>query len=65
MNCAELRDIAPELALGVLPGQERAAALAHLQSCPACQAEVEHLTDVADELVALAPAVEPPLGFEQ
>ena len=31
MDCAELREVAPEVALGLLTGEERAAALAHLQ----------------------------------
>jgi len=64
MDCARLHDVAPELALGILSGQERAAALAHLENCPACQAEVEKMAAVADGLVSLAPDIEPPVGFE-
>ena len=65
MDCAQLHDVAPELALGILSGQERAAALAHLETCPACQAELAKLAAVADGLVSLAPEIEPPVGFER
>jgi hypothetical protein len=65
MDCAQLVDAAPELALGVLPGDERAAALAHLDGCASCQHVVSSLTGVTDRLLlVLTPAVEPPLGFE-
>ena len=37
MDCTQLADAAPELALGILPGDERAAALAHLDECPGCR----------------------------
>jgi hypothetical protein len=64
MGCDELRDLAPELALGVAVGDERAAALDHLSDCDACREELVHLTRVVDAVVATAPAVEPPSGFE-
>ncbi|MEV5513528.1 hypothetical protein AB0L50_11450 [Streptomyces flaveolus] len=62
--CPRLRDIAAEAALGVLPAEERAAALAHLQSCPACLEDVRDLARTADELLRLIPGREPPAGFE-
>ncbi|PWJ02594.1 hypothetical protein DKG34_37600 [Streptomyces sp. NWU49] len=62
--CQRLRDIAAEMALGVLPAQERAAALAHLQRCPACLENVRELARTADELLHLIPGREPPGGFE-
>jgi hypothetical protein len=64
MTCADVRAAAAELALGMVSGVERAAALEHLAGCPACRAEVESLADVADALLLLAPQAEPPLGFE-
>ena len=64
MTCAELRDVAGEVALTLLTGAERAAALAHLETCQACRTEVADLTATADELLLLAPAAEPPAGFE-
>jgi len=65
LNCEGLRDAAPELALGVLSGRERAEAIAHLQDCPACEQFVRELSVVGDRLVALVPGAEPPVGFEQ
>lgn len=62
--CGEVRDELPELALGTLAGRERAVALAHLASCPACRAELEQLALAADAVVQLAPPAEPPVGFE-
>jgi hypothetical protein len=64
MECAELEAVAPELALGIADGAERAAALAHLVHCPRCRELVEDLGRVADDLLLLAPGSEPPLGFE-
>jgi anti-sigma factor RsiW len=65
MTCADLGNVASELALGILYGEERAAALAHLETCRACRREVTLLTDAADELRLLVPEAEPPAGFEQ
>ena len=64
-SCAQLRDVAPELALGVLGGAERAEAIMHVNGCARCQALVNELTEVADALPLLAPEIEPPVGFEQ
>jgi anti-sigma factor RsiW len=64
MSCEEVQAAAPELALGMVSGAERAAALEHLAGCPTCRTEVESLSDVADALLLLAPQAEPPLGFE-
>ena len=63
-TCAQLRDVAPELALGVLGGAERGEALAHLDACSRCQVHVAELTEAADVLPLLAPEREPPPGFE-
>jgi hypothetical protein len=65
MSCAELADVAPELALELLSGNERAAALAHLQRCESCQQLVSALTDTTDRMLLLAPQAEPPPGFER
>jgi hypothetical protein len=64
MTCAELADVAAELALGVLTGRERAMALAHLDTCDACREEVRQLMETGEQLVELLPPVEPPAGFE-
>jgi len=65
MSCTEFEGVASELALGILYGEERAAALAHLEACHACRREVTLLTDAADEIRLLVPEVEPAPGFEQ
>jgi Putative zinc-finger len=63
-DCDEVRELAPELALGIASGEERARALEHLAACPACRVLVEEMSDVSDELLLAAPALEPPVGFE-
>ena len=63
-RCQETRELAVELALGTVEGEERGRALEHLAKCPDCRAEVEKYSEVADELLLLAPHREPPVGFE-
>jgi hypothetical protein len=63
-RCEETRELAAELALGVVEGEERGRALQHLADCPDCRLRVEELSEVADELLLLAPHREPPVGFE-
>jgi hypothetical protein len=63
-RCEELRELAPDLALGIAEGEERGRALEHLADCPDCRRRVEELTEIADELLLLAPHREPPVGFE-
>ena len=63
VTCAEVAELAPELALGTLPGDQRASVLAHLDGCGRCRRLVKELADTADALLLLAPEVEPPAGF--
>jgi hypothetical protein len=63
-RCEETRELAAELALGVVEGEERGRALEHLADCPECRSRVEELSEVADQLLLLAPHREPPVGFE-
>lgn len=63
-DCTRLEDSCAELALGVLPACERAEAMAHLQSCPACRQHLRELALTADALVGLVADSEPPIGFE-
>jgi hypothetical protein len=63
-RCDELRELAPELALGIVEGEERGRALEHLAGCPECRRRVDELAEVADELLLLAPHKEVPVGFE-
>ena len=50
MTCAELADVAAELALGVLTGRERAVAIAHLDTCDACREHVRQLMATGEQL---------------
>jgi hypothetical protein len=63
-RCEELRELAPELALGIVEGEERGRSLEHLADCPECRRQVEELAEVADQLLLLAPRREAPVGFE-
>jgi Putative zinc-finger len=63
-DCARLHELADELALGVLTGEERVEARTHLANCPDCREYVLELTAVSDGLLALVPGAEPPVGFE-
>jgi|SRR5579875_461002 hypothetical protein len=63
-ECAGVAPSLVELALGVLAGEERVRAVAHVEACSACSALVSELSAAADELLHLAPGVEPPVGFE-
>jgi hypothetical protein len=63
-RCEEVRALAPELALGIVEGEERGHALEHLADCPDCRRRVEELAEVADQLLLLAPHREAPVGFE-
>ncbi|MEU6069702.1 MULTISPECIES: hypothetical protein [Streptomyces] len=64
VSCEKLRELGPELALGVLPGRERAGAVSHLDGCADCREYIEQLTLVGDGLIGLLPGIEPPVGFE-
>ena len=63
-DCEHVRELAAELALGIADGEDRARALDQLAECPECRKTIEQLSSVADELLLLAPAEEPPPGFE-
>jgi hypothetical protein len=63
-RCQETREMAADLALGIVEGEERGRALQHLAECPDCRTEVEKYSDLADELLLLAPRREPSVGFE-
>jgi anti-sigma factor RsiW len=63
-RCREVRELAPELALGIVEGEERGRLLEHLADCPDCRRRVDELAEVADELLLLAPHKEAPVGFE-
>ena len=53
-----------DLALGQLGPDEADDVLAHVAGCARCRAELDALSATADRLLLLAPAAEPPAGFE-
>ncbi len=60
MNCLAVRDLLPELALGVLPARERADVERHLRWCAGCRKESSDFGRSAATLAyALAPARTP------
>jgi len=63
-RCDDYQQDLAELALGVLTGRQRAATLAHVDSCDHCAEELEQLSRTADAVVYVAPEEEPPVGFE-
>jgi hypothetical protein len=63
MGCEQVRELAPELAIGIADGQERDAALRHAATCPDCRRLISELSSVLDNLLLLAPSHEPPPGF--
>ena len=63
LRCDQVRELAPEVALDIAGGKERDAVLRHIAGCAECRDLVAELSDVTDELLLLAPAHEPPLGF--
>jgi hypothetical protein len=65
LNCAGMDDFAEEFALGLLDGAERASVVAHLEGCRTCGTRVAMLAEAGEQLLLIAPVVEPPLGFEQ
>lgn len=64
ITCEHFRELAAELALDILPGDERAVALSHAERCAECSAHLGSLTAVGDGLLGLVPAHEPSGGFE-
>jgi hypothetical protein len=65
LGCAEVRELAPELALGIVSGPQRADALQHASECGPCRVLVGELAEAGDALPLLAAEAEPPPGFEQ
>ena len=65
LSCEEVADLAAELALDALPGDQRASVLEHLAGCTTCRHLVEQLAETADALLSAHGLVEPPPGFEE
>jgi anti-sigma factor RsiW len=63
-QCEEFQEDLTAIALGILSGRRRSEVLSHVEKCPQCSSELEHLSMVADAVLQLAPEEEPPVGFE-
>jgi len=64
IQCQEVQDLAPEVAIGVASAQDRAGVLGHTGTCADCAALLLELSALVDDIAALAPTHEPPAGFE-
>ncbi len=60
VSCAELRDLAAEAALDLLPGDQRALVFEHLEHCAACRSLVEGYVRATDALLVSLPPAEVP-----
>jgi anti-sigma factor RsiW len=54
-----------DLALGHVTGERRTELARHLLACPPCRQSYEGLIASVEAVAAAAPAVQPPLGFDQ
>ncbi|MDR2988687.1 MAG: zf-HC2 domain-containing protein [Nocardiopsaceae bacterium] len=63
MTCEQVRELAPDLAIGIADGQERDAVLRHAATCPDCRRLVSELSEVVDDLLLLAPEHQPSPDF--
>lgn len=63
-DCDALADVLAAAAAGVAFGPERDELLRHATICDKCWNKLAELTQVADEVLLLAPEHEPPAGFE-
>ena len=64
LSCERARELAPELALRIISGDERAELIAHTARCVQCRKLIEDLSVTADHILLVAPEHEPPAGFE-
>jgi hypothetical protein len=63
-RCAEAQELAPEVALGIAPAEDRARLFWHVASCAACRTMLAELAAVTDSMLMLTAEQEPPAGFE-
>jgi hypothetical protein len=64
MTCLDVRELLPELSIGVLPESERERLGRHLQWCAGCRKEAGDLDQAAATLAFALPPASPPQGLE-
>jgi hypothetical protein len=64
LRCAEAQDLAPEVALGIAPAEDRARLFWHVADCAACRGLLSELSALTDSMLTLTAEHEPPAGFE-
>ena len=64
IDCGAFEESVGELVLDLLEPTRQAALLHHAAGCARCQAELNSLSAIADQLATAAPECEPPAGFE-
>jgi hypothetical protein len=64
LRCAEARELAPEVALGIAAAEDRARLFWHAAGCAACRDVLSELSALTDDVLALTPEHEPHAGFE-
>ena len=61
-TCPEITMLA-ELALDVLPANQHAVVVAHLEDCMACRTLLHGFVETADQLLLALPPIDPPPRF--
>ena len=64
IDAEHIEDRAAELALGIVDEPERTELLAHAEVCDHCRRLIDELSGTADQVLLVAPEIEPPPGFE-
>jgi hypothetical protein len=62
MTCEDVRAVAAEMALDVLPADERARVLDHLDDCPSCHELVDSFVRASDSMLVALPDAPVPAG---
>ncbi|HET8526425.1 MAG TPA: zf-HC2 domain-containing protein [Actinomycetota bacterium] len=65
MTCLEVRELLPEMSVGVLPARERERLGRHLQWCAGCRKEAGDLEQAAATLAFALPSASPPADLEE
>lgn len=63
-TCERVDDVSAELALGLLAGNDRGAALEHIETCDRCRRILAANAAVVDRLLMVGPRADPSAGFE-